>query len=212
MSSTRTDGLAQTRPCWPPPGGGVTITLGGVDGVAARSKWRPRIESSADGELLRQKLPPEIHRVRSRHLRRAAAHLSGHRPTHRRPPIASPPTATPMRPWTSWPHQLFDCAGIAGRSRRRARSPERQRHRDHYRPRWRAGPTIRKSAGEGRGVDLSWLRKHRHHGDNVQAITAPHGWPIWVHRCTRDGTRHHLRLHPPICCPQWSSSTTPGTQ
>ncbi|MFE4758530.1 transposase family protein [Streptomyces mirabilis] len=29
-------------------------------------------------------------------------------------------------------------------------------------------------------ADLWWSGKHRHHGGNVQVISAPDGWPIWV--------------------------------
>ena len=45
------------------------------------------------------------------------------------------------------------------------------------------GPTIRRSRYKGRRVDLWWSGKHRRHGGNVQVVTAPDGWPLWVHRC-----------------------------
>lgn len=30
------------------------------------------------------------------------------------------------------------------------------------------------------GADLWWSGKHKHHGGNVQVISTPEGWPIWV--------------------------------
>lgn len=39
-----------------------------------------------------------------------------------------------------------------------------------------AGPTV----VAGRPVDLWWSGKHHHHGGNVQVVTAPDGWPLWV--------------------------------
>jgi hypothetical protein len=30
------------------------------------------------------------------------------------------------------------------------------------------------------GVHLWWSGKHHHHGGNIQAVTAPDGWPLWV--------------------------------
>ena len=29
-------------------------------------------------------------------------------------------------------------------------------------------------------ADLWWSGKHKHHGGNVQVISAPDGWPLWV--------------------------------
>ncbi|WP_432501813.1 transposase family protein [Kineococcus arenarius] len=51
------------------------------------------------------------------------------------------------------------------------------------------GPTIRKNRREGRRVDLWWSGKHRRHGGNVQVVTAPDGWPLWVSP-VRPGREH----------------------
>jgi hypothetical protein len=50
-----------------------------------------------------------------------------------------------------------------------------------------AGPTVR----EGKTVDLWWSGKHHHHGGNVQVITAPDGWPLWVSE-VRPGREHDI--------------------
>jgi DDE superfamily endonuclease len=50
------------------------------------------------------------------------------------------------------------------------------------------------------GVDLWWSRKHHNHGGNIQVITAPDGWPLWVSD-VRPGREHDttaLRAHPDI--------------
>ncbi|MFG1711351.1 transposase family protein [Nonomuraea sp. M3C6] len=41
------------------------------------------------------------------------------------------------------------------------------------------------------GADLYWSGKHKHHGGNVQVISAPDGWPIWV-SAVRPGREHDL--------------------
>lgn len=38
-------------------------------------------------------------------------------------------------------------------------------------------------------VDLWWSGKHRHHGGNVQVVTAPDGWPLWTSP-VRPGREH----------------------
>ncbi|WP_166666051.1 MULTISPECIES: HARBI1 family protein [Pseudonocardia] len=43
------------------------------------------------------------------------------------------------------------------------------------------GPNVR--------VDLWWSGKHRHHGGNIQALTAPDGWPLWTSQ-VRPGREH----------------------
>jgi hypothetical protein len=56
------------------------------------------------------------------------------------------------------------------------------------------GPKIGRN---GRPIDLWWSGKHHHHGGNVQVITAPDGWPIWVSD-VRPGREHDvtaLRTH-----------------
>ena len=30
------------------------------------------------------------------------------------------------------------------------------------------------------GADLWWSGKHKHHGGNIQVLSAPDGWPLWV--------------------------------
>jgi hypothetical protein len=43
--------------------------------------------------------------------------------------------------------------------------------------------------GPTRGVDLWWSGKHRHHGGNIQAVSAPDGWPLWTSD-VRPGREH----------------------
>jgi hypothetical protein len=40
-----------------------------------------------------------------------------------------------------------------------------------------------------RGVDLWWSGKHRHHGGNIQVVSAPDGWPLWTSD-VRPGREH----------------------
>jgi hypothetical protein len=50
--------------------------------------------------------------------------------------------------------------------------------------------TDRNSApGPTRGVDLWWSGKHRHHGGNIQVVSAPDGWPLWTSP-VRPGREH----------------------
>jgi hypothetical protein len=51
-------------------------------------------------------------------------------------------------------------------------------------------PTDRISTpGPTRGVDLWWSGKHRHHGGNIQQVSAPDGWPLWTSP-VRPGREH----------------------
>jgi DDE superfamily endonuclease len=50
------------------------------------------------------------------------------------------------------------------------------------------GPT---TTARGRAVDLWWSGKHHHHGGNVQVVTAPDGWPLWVSD-VRPGREHDV--------------------
>ena len=43
--------------------------------------------------------------------------------------------------------------------------------------------------GPTAGVDLWWSGKHHHHGGNVQVVSAPDGWPLWVSD-VRPGREH----------------------
>lgn len=43
--------------------------------------------------------------------------------------------------------------------------------------------------GPTRGVDLWWSGKHHHHGGNIQVVSAPDGWPLWVSG-VRPGREH----------------------
>jgi hypothetical protein len=46
-------------------------------------------------------------------------------------------------------------------------------------------------------VDLWWSGKHRHHGGNIQVVTAPDGWPLWT-CAVRPGREHdttRARVH-----------------
>ncbi|GGR77441.1 hypothetical protein GCM10010169_22120 [Micromonospora fulviviridis] len=49
--------------------------------------------------------------------------------------------------------------------------------------------TDRVAAPGPNGADLWWSGKHKHHGGNVQDISAPDGWPIWVSP-VRPGREH----------------------
>jgi hypothetical protein len=51
-----------------------------------------------------------------------------------------------------------------------------------------AGPA---TTAHGRAVDLWWSGKHHHHGGNVQVVTAPDGWPLWVSD-VRPGREHDV--------------------
>lgn len=47
------------------------------------------------------------------------------------------------------------------------------------------------------GADLWWSGKHKHHGGNVQVISAPDGWPLWTSP-VRPGREHDMtcaRVH-----------------
>jgi hypothetical protein len=47
------------------------------------------------------------------------------------------------------------------------------------------------------GADLWWSGKHKHHGGNVQVVSAPDGWPLWTSD-VRPGREHDttcLRTH-----------------
>jgi hypothetical protein len=52
--------------------------------------------------------------------------------------------------------------------------------------------------GPNPGVHLWWSGKHHHHGGNIQMITTPDGWPLWVSpvRPGRDKDVTCLRRHP----------------
>ena len=39
------------------------------------------------------------------------------------------------------------------------------------------------------GADLWWSGKHKHHGGNIQVLSAPDGWPLWVAQ-VRPGREH----------------------
>src|SRR2546421_9815512 len=49
--------------------------------------------------------------------------------------------------------------------------------------------TDRSSHPGPRGADLWWSGKHRHHGGNVQVLSDPTRWPIWVSHA-RPGREH----------------------
>lgn len=53
------------------------------------------------------------------------------------------------------------------------------------------------SAPGPNGADLYWSGKHKHHGGNIQVISTPDGWPIWV-SAVRPGREHDMtcaRIH-----------------
>jgi hypothetical protein len=41
------------------------------------------------------------------------------------------------------------------------------------------------------GADLWWSGKHKHHGGNIQVISAPDGWPLWTSQ-VRPGREHDM--------------------
>jgi DDE superfamily endonuclease len=41
------------------------------------------------------------------------------------------------------------------------------------------------------GVDLWWSGKHKHHGGNIQVVSAPDGWPLWTSE-VRPGREHDM--------------------
>jgi hypothetical protein len=43
--------------------------------------------------------------------------------------------------------------------------------------------------GPTKGVDLWWSGKHKHHGGNIQVVSAPDGWPLWTSE-VRPGREH----------------------
>jgi DDE superfamily endonuclease len=45
--------------------------------------------------------------------------------------------------------------------------------------------------GPTAGVDLWWSGKHKHHGGNIQVVSAPDGWPLWTSQ-VRPGREHDL--------------------
>ncbi len=47
------------------------------------------------------------------------------------------------------------------------------------------------AAGPTRGVDLWWSGKHKHHGGNIQVVSAPDGWPLWTSP-VRPGREHDI--------------------
>lgn len=52
-------------------------------------------------------------------------------------------------------------------------------------------PADRVAAPGPNGADLWWSGKHRHHGGNVQVISAPDGWPLWTSE-VRPGREHDM--------------------
>ena len=49
--------------------------------------------------------------------------------------------------------------------------------------------TDRVSTPGPNGADLWWSGKHRHHGGNIQVLSAPDGWPLWTSG-VRPGREH----------------------
>ena len=45
--------------------------------------------------------------------------------------------------------------------------------------------------GPTAGVDLWWSGKHKHHGGNIQVVSAPDGWPLWTSQ-VRPGREHDM--------------------
>ncbi|TDC87047.1 transposase family protein [Actinomadura sp. 7K507] len=52
-------------------------------------------------------------------------------------------------------------------------------------------PTDRVSTPGPNGADLWWSGKHKHHGGNIQVVSAPDGWPLWTSD-VRPGRQHDM--------------------
>jgi hypothetical protein len=52
-------------------------------------------------------------------------------------------------------------------------------------------PTDRVKTPGPNNADLWWSGKHKHHGGNVQVISAPDGWPLWTSD-VRPGREHDM--------------------
>jgi hypothetical protein len=52
-------------------------------------------------------------------------------------------------------------------------------------------PTDRIKTPGPNGADLWWSGKHKHHGGNIQVISAPDGWPLWTSP-VRPGREHDM--------------------
>jgi len=52
-------------------------------------------------------------------------------------------------------------------------------------------PTDRVKTPGPNNADLWWSGKHKHHGGNVQVISAPDGWPLWTSP-VRPGREHDM--------------------
>ena len=52
-------------------------------------------------------------------------------------------------------------------------------------------PTDRVKTPGPNGADLWWSGKHKHHGGNIQVISAPDGWPLWTSD-VRPGREHDM--------------------
>jgi hypothetical protein len=52
-------------------------------------------------------------------------------------------------------------------------------------------PTDRVRTPGPKGADLWWSGKHKHHGGNVQVVSAPDGWPLWTSD-VRPGREHDM--------------------
>lgn len=68
--------------------------------------------------------------------------------------------------------------------------------------------------GPTAGVDLWWSGKHRHHGGNIQVVSAPDGWPPWTSD-VRPGREHDItaaRTDPDLVAAitAWATDGRPG--
>jgi hypothetical protein len=52
-------------------------------------------------------------------------------------------------------------------------------------------PTDRVKTPGPNNADLWWSGKHKHHGGNVQVVSAPDGWPLWTSE-GRPGREHDM--------------------
>jgi hypothetical protein len=52
-------------------------------------------------------------------------------------------------------------------------------------------PTDRIKTPGPNSADLWWSGKHKHHGGNIQVISAPDGWPLWTSP-VRPGREHDM--------------------
>jgi len=114
-------------------------------------------------------------------LARVDRDLLGRSPARRHPARGGPDRAGRRRGHPPGPGRPRVPAWTLSREGGRAQPRHPGRHPDPHRPDLHSDTT--------RGVDLWWSGKHRHHGGNIQELSAPDGWPLWTSD-VRPGREH----------------------